>query len=158
MSRRCHRDVRLRDDVKWPYWQGLYRVRSEDQPGGKWKSENLGYKDEITKRQADRRLQKIIFKIESEIVRLPRSVMTVNAYVGDHYIPEFVSKRKPSTRLAYLQILKARIVPTLGAMELDQVTRRDGQLLINRRHSEGRSRHTCDNVRTIIRWVYSSEG
>ena len=79
MSRSCHQEghVRLRDDVKRPYWQGLYRVRSEDQPGGKWKSENLGYKDEITKRQAQRRFQKIISKMESEIIRLPRSVMTV---------------------------------------------------------------------------------
>jgi hypothetical protein len=127
--------------VKRPYWQGLYRVRSEDQPGGKWKSENLGYKDEITKRQAQRRLQTIISRVESEIVRLPRSVMTVNTYVEDHYIPEFVSKRKPSTHLAYLQILKARIVPTLGAMELNNVTRRDVQLLINRLDSDGRARH-----------------
>src|ERR1035441_8067974 len=117
MSRRCHQEghVRLRDDVKRPYWQGLYRIRSEDQPAGKWKSENLGYKDEITKRQAQRRLQAIISRVELEIVRRPRSVMTVKGYVEDHYIPEFVSKRKPSTRLAYLQILKARIVPNLGA-------------------------------------------
>lgn len=156
MSRRCHQEghVRLRDDVKRPYWQGLYRVRSEGQSEGKWKSENLGYKDEITKRQAQRRLQTIISRVESEIVRLPRSVMTVSAYVEDHYIPEFVSKRKPSTRLAYLQILKARIVPTLGSMELDHVTRRDVQLLINRLHSEGRARHTCDNVRTVIRSLF----
>ena len=156
MSRRCHQEghVRLRDDVKRPYWQGLYRVRSEDQPEGKWKSENLGYKDEITKRQAQRRLQTIISKMESEIVRLPRSVMTVKAYVEDHYNPEFVSKRKPSTRLAYLQILKAHMCPDSGAMEIDQVTRRDVQLLINRLHGEGRARHTCDNVRTVIRSLF----
>ena len=68
MSRRCHQNghVRLRKDVKRPYWQGLYRVRSEDQPEGKWKSENLGYKDEITKRQAQSRFQKIISKMESD--------------------------------------------------------------------------------------------
>ncbi len=86
MSRRYHQEghVRLRDDVKRPYWQGLYRVRSEDQPGGKWKSENLGYKDEITKRQAQSRFQKIISKMESEIVRTPRAVMTVNAYIVNH--------------------------------------------------------------------------
>ena len=156
MSRRCHQEghVRLRDDVKRPYWQGLYRVRSEDQPEGKWKSDNLGYKDEITKRQAQRRLQAIISRVESEIVRLPRSVMTVNTYVEDHYKPEFVSKRKPSTRLAYLQIIKAHILPTLGVMELNQVTRRDIQLLINRLHTDGRARHTCDNVRTVIRSLF----
>ena len=91
---------------------------------------------------------------ESEIVRQPRSVMTVKGYVEDHYIPEFVSKRKPSTRRAYLQILKARILPALGAMELDQVTRRDVQLLINRLHDQGKSRHTCDNVRTVIRSLF----
>jgi hypothetical protein len=104
MSRRCHQEghVRLRDDVKRSYSQGLYRVRSEAQPGGKWKSENLGYKDEITKQQAQRRLQTIISRMELEIVGLSRPVMTVNADVEDHYIPEFVSKREPSTRMAYL--------------------------------------------------------
>ena len=156
MSRSCHQEghVRLRDDVKRPYWQGLYRVRSEDQPGGKWKSENLGYKDEITKRQAQRRFQKIISKMESEIIRLPRSVMTVKTYIEDHYIPEFVNKRKPGTRRGYLQILKAHVLPALGAMELDQVTRRDVQLLINRLHSQSKARHTCDNVRNLIRSLF----
>ncbi len=156
MSRRYHQEghVRLRDDVKRPYWQGLYRVRSEDQPGGKWKSENLGYKDEITKRQAQSRFQKIISKMESEIVRTPRAVMTVKAYIENHYIPEFVNKRKPGTRRGYLQILKAHVLPGFGAMEIDQVTRRDVHLLINRLHDRGKSRHTCDNVRTVIRSVF----
>ena len=88
MSRRCHQEghVRLRKDVKRPYWQGLYRVRSVDRPGGKWKSENLGYKDEITKRQAQRRFQKTISKMGSEIVRTLRAVITVKTYVEDHYI------------------------------------------------------------------------
>jgi integrase len=156
MSRRCHQEghVRLRDGVKRPYWQGLYRVRSDDQPAGKWKSENLGHKDEITKRQAQRRFQKIIAKMESEIVRTPRAVITVKTYIEDHYIPEFVNNRKPSTRRAYLQILRARVLPALGAMELDQVTRRDVQLLINRLHGQSKSRHTCDNVRTVIRSLF----
>lgn len=156
MSRRCHQEghVRLRDDVKRPFWQGLYRERPDGQPGGKWKSENLGYKDEITKREAQRRLQKIISKMESEIVRTLRAVMTVKAYVEDHYIPEFVNKRKPGTRRGYLQILNAHVLPGFGAMEVDLVTRRDVQLLINRLHSQGKSRHTCDNVRTVIRSLF----
>ncbi|MGD0663257.1 MAG: site-specific integrase [Syntrophorhabdales bacterium] len=156
MSRRCHQEghVRLRDDVKRPYWQGLYRARSEDQPGGKWKSEKLGYEDEITKRQAQRRLQKTISKMESEIVRTPRAVMTVKTYIEDHYIPEFVNKRKPGTRRGYLQILKAHMLPVFGAMELDQVTRRDVQLLINRLHDQRKARHTCDNVRNVIRSLF----
>jgi integrase len=156
MSRRCHQEghVRLRDDVKRPYWQGLCRVRSEDQPRGKWNSENLGYKDEITKRQAQRRFQKIISAMESEIVRTPRAVMTVKTYVEDHYIPEFVNKRKPGTRRGYLQILNAHVLPGFGPKEIDQVTRRDVQLLINRLHDNGKSRHTCDNVRTVIRSLF----
>ena len=81
MWRPGHQDgyVRLRDDVKRPYWQGLYRVRSEAQPEAKWKSENLGYKDEITKRRAQRRLLTVISRVESEIVRVPRPVMTVKS-------------------------------------------------------------------------------
>ena len=156
MSRRCHLEghVRLRDDVKRPYWQGLYRVRSEDQPGRKWKSENLGYKDEITKRQAQSRFQKIISKMESEIARTSRAVMTVKTYIENHYIPEFVNKRKPGTRRGYLQILKAHVLPGFGTMEIDQMARRDVQLLINRLHDTGKLRHTCGDVRTVIRSLF----
>jgi len=93
-------------------------VRSQDQTGEKWKSENLGYKDDITKRQAQHRFQKIISKMESEFVRTPRPVMTVIAYSEDHYIPEFVNKRKPGTGRGYLRILKAHVLPAFGAMEL----------------------------------------
>ena len=119
-----------------------------------YKSSNLGFKEEVTRKQAQSRLHKVILQKESEIVRQPRLVMTVKGYVEDHYIPEFVSKRKPSTRRAYLQILKAHVLPALGAMEFDQVTRRDVQLLVNRLDGQAKSRHTCDNVRTVIRSLF----
>jgi hypothetical protein len=64
---------------------------------GKWKSENRGYNDEITKRQAQGRFQIVISKMAPEIVRPLRPVITVKTYVDDHYIPELVSKRKPGT-------------------------------------------------------------
>ena len=129
--------VRLRTDVRRPYWEGFFGQYSEAHPQGVLKSSNLGFKEEITRKQAQSRLHKVILQKESEIVRQPRLVMTVKGYVEDHYIPEFVSKRKPSTRRAYLQILKAHVLPALGAMEFDQVTRRDVQLLINRLHGQG---------------------
>jgi len=146
--------VRLRTDVSRPYWEGFFRQYSEAHPKGVLKSSNLGFKEEITRKQAQSRLHKVILQKESEIVRQPRLVMTVKGYVEDHYIPEFVSKRKPSMRRAYLQILKAHVLPTLGAMEFDQVTRRDVQLLINRLHGQAKARHTCDNVRTVIRSLF----
>jgi len=61
MSRRCHQEghVRLRDDVKRPYWQGLYRVRSKTSQGESG-NQRISLKDEITKRQAQSRFQKII--------------------------------------------------------------------------------------------------
>ena len=156
MSRRCHQHghVRLRKDAKRQYWQGLYRVRTDDGQISKWKSEVLGYKDEITKRQAQRRLQTIISKEESEIVRTPRPVITVKAFVKDHYVPEFVNNRKPGTRRGYLQIINAHVLPNFGPQEINQVTRRDVQLLINRMHAEGRSRHTCDNIRNVVRSMF----
>ena len=66
-------------------------------------------------------------------------------------------KRKPGTRRGYLQILKAHVLPALGAMELDQVTRRDVQLLINRLHNQSKARHTRDNVRNLIRSLFRQE-
>ena len=144
MSRRCHHygHVRIRKDAKRPYWQGLYRVRTDDGQVSKWKSEVFGYEDEITKRQAQRWLQAIISREESEILRAPRPVVTVKAFVEDHYVPEFAINRKRGTRRGYLQIIHAPVLPTLGAQEINQVARRDVQLLINRMHAEGRSRHT----------------
>jgi hypothetical protein len=88
--------------------------------------------------------------MESEIVRTPRAVMMVKTYLEDHFIPEFVNKRKPGTRRGYLQILKAHVLYVFGAMELDQVTRRDVQLLINRLQAQSKARHTCDHVRNVI--------
>jgi integrase len=146
--------VRLRTNVCRPYWEGFFRQYSEEHPEGVLKSLKLGFKEEISRKQAQSRLRKVILEKEFEIVRHPQSVMTVKNYVEDHYIPEFVTKRKPSTCRAYLQILQARVLPALGAMELNQVARRDVQLLINRLHGQGKARHTCDNVRTVIRSLF----
>jgi hypothetical protein len=68
--------------------------------------------------------------MESEIIRTLRAVMTVKTYVENHDIPEFVNKRKPRARRGYLQILKAHVLPGFGTAEIEQVTRRDVQLLI----------------------------
>ncbi|MGA2610224.1 MAG: tyrosine-type recombinase/integrase [Terriglobia bacterium] len=73
--------VRLRTDVSRPYWEGFFRLYSEEHPQGVLKSSNLGFKEEVTRKQAQSRLPKVILQKESEIVRQPRSVMTVKGYV-----------------------------------------------------------------------------
>ena len=73
--------VRLRTDVSRPYWEGFFRLHSEEHPQGVLKSSNLGFKEGVTRKQAQSRLPKVILQKESEIVRQPRPVMTVKGYV-----------------------------------------------------------------------------
>jgi len=160
MSRRRHQKghVQLRGNV----YRGLYR----NYPVGKNKWVNLGTKDEITKRQAEKKLAKIIDKMEAEALLVEdqaqeaNGVMTLKRYIEGHYMTEFWPNLRPGTRKAYKQIIDARIIPELGAVELNNVGRSDVQLLItNSRPKRNRdqvrlARHTVDNIRTVLGSIF----
>jgi integrase len=127
---------------------------------------NLGTKDEITKRQAEKKLEKIVDKMEAEALLVEdqaqeaNGVMTLKRYIEEHYMTEFWPNLRPGTRKAYKQIINARVIPELGAVELNNVGRSDVQLLItNSRPKRNRdqvrlARHTVDNIRTVLGSIF----
>jgi cell division protein FtsI/penicillin-binding protein 2 len=149
MSRRRHQKghVEPRGDI----YRGWYR----QYPEGKQVVVELGKVGEISKRQAQQKLQEIIRKMEEEAPYVvPQSqnrngAMTVKQYVEEHYMKEFWPNLKPGTKRSYKQVINARVIPELGSLELSKVGRRDIQLLINRLRVQKLARHTLDNVRNV---------
>jgi integrase len=144
--------VRLRNDVTHPYWQGMW---SEYVSGElKQRSSNLGYADEITKTEARLRLQKLLVKVHDAERRGRRDPQTVRQYIEGSYEVHFLPLHKPSVKRSYTQIIQRHVLPALGSMEIDQVTRQDVQALITRLVKEGLSWYSLHNVRTVIRSVF----
>lgn len=149
-----HGHVRLRTNVKRPYYQGLFRVYDEQYPKGRQQSRNLGYKDEITKRQAERRLQEILAKVQVEEVHAPRIALTFEEYADGSFLKDFLPYRKPSTRRGYEQITKCYLLPYFGKMEIDRIRRRDVQDCMNRLVAKELGRRTLNNIRTCLRSIF----
>ena len=133
MSRRRHQKgtVQKRGDS----FRGIYRKS----PEAKTVPVPLGKASEgMTKRQAERKLQEIIKKMEDEAPRLilqpggSSGGITVKQYIEEHYMKEIWPNLKPSTRKGYKQVIDSRIIPALGDKEFREVTRSDIQLFITR--------------------------
>jgi len=149
-----HGHIRLRTDVKRRYYEGLWRVYDDQHPHGRWQSRNLVYKDEISKREADRRLQKLLAGAQVEEVHAPRTALTLNEYVEGSFLKEFLPYRKPSTRISYEQIIKCYLAPYFGKMEIDRIRRRDVQACMNRLVARGLGRRTLNNIRNCLRSIF----
>ncbi len=149
-----HGHVRPRTNVKRHYYEGLWRVYDDEHPHGRWQSRNLGYKDEISKREADRRLQKLLAEVQVEEVHAPRTALTLKDYVEGSFLKEFLPYRKPSTRISYEQIIKCYLLPSFGKMEIDRIRRRDVQDCMNRLVAKGLGRRTLNNILTCLRSIF----
>jgi integrase len=132
----------------------LWSVYDDRHPHGRWQSRNLGYKDEISKREADRRLQKLLAGAQVEEVHAPRTALTLNEYVEGSFLKEFLPYRKPSTRRCYEQIIKCHLLPFFGKMEIDRIRRRDVQACMNRLVARGLGRRTLNNIRNCLRSIF----
>jgi len=149
-----HGHVRLRTNVARHYYEGLWRVYDDRHPQGRWQSRNLGYKDEISKREADRRLQKLLAAVQVEEVHAPRTALTLKEYVEGCFLKAFLPYRKPSTRISYEQIIKCHLLPFFGKMEIDRIRRRDVQACMNRLVARELGRRTLNNIRNCLRSIF----
>ena len=149
-----HGHVRLWTDVKRQYYEGRFRVYDDQNPNGHQQARNLGYKDEITKRQADRRLQEILAEVQVEEVHAPGLVVTVEEYVEGFFLEKFLPYKKPSTRRGYEQIARCYLLPYFGKMELNRIRRRDVQDCMNRLVAKKLGRRTLNNIRTCLRSIF----
>ncbi len=112
-------------------WIGRYRediVRGEGQkPVRILKSVVLGTKKELpTKRLAERKLESVLFRINSVTYR-PGRIATIGDF-AETWKREVLSKRKPSTIHAAESHLKNQIIPQLGNLRLDQLGAESQQL------------------------------
>jgi len=161
MSRRRHQKgtVQRRSGT----YRGIYRKY----PEGKNTQVLLGtVSDGMTKRQAGRKLEEIIKKMEEEapLISLEPSnndgTMTVRQYLEKHYMQEFWPNLKPSSRKGYKQVIDACIIPALGALEMSKATRSDIQLLVTKlrptRNPEQPklARNTLNNVRNVLGSIF----
>jgi hypothetical protein len=140
--------------VKRHYYEGLWRVYDDQHPQGHWKSRNLGYKDEISRREADRRLQKLLAQMQVGEVKAPRTALTLREYVEGSFLKEFLPYRKPSTRMSYEQIIKCYLLPHFGKMEIDRIRRWDVQACMNCLVAKGLGRQTLNNIRDCLRSIF----
>ena len=105
--------VRPREDCKRPWFQGLWRVYQEGGPKPKWKTIHLGFVDEIDKKEAKRRLQKLLSEEQSNVVNTQKGI-TLNDYLDSHYVNGFLPGCEPSMQKSYRQIIMKHIRPELG--------------------------------------------
>jgi len=149
-----HGHVRQRTDVKRHYYEGRFMVYDDQNPKGRHQARNLGYKDETTKRQADRRLQEILAEVQVEELHAPGPVVTLKEYVEGFFLKEFLPYRKPSTRRGYEQIIRCYLLPYFGKMEINRIRRRDVQDCMNRLVAKKLGRRTLNNIRTCLRSIF----
>ncbi len=141
-----HGHIRLRTNVTRHYYEGLWRVYDDQHPQGYFKSRNLGYKDEISQREADRRLQKLLAEEQVDEVSAPRTALTFKEFVEGSFLKSFLPYRKPSTRRSYEQIIKCYLLPYFGKMEIDRIRRRDVQACADRLVAKKLGRRTLNNI------------
>jgi len=120
---------------KDPVWIGRFRedviLPEKEKPVRVLKSVVLGTKRDLpTKRLAERKLEAVLFRINSVSYR-PGRISTVEDF-AEIWKREVLSKRKPSTIHAAESHLKNQITPHLGKLRLDQLGVESQQVFINR--------------------------
>lgn len=127
------------------------------------RSQVLGTKRELpTKRLAERRMELKLTRINSPDYR-PGRMATLQDFAGKWRV-EVLAQRKPSSVRAAESHLKTHILPQLGRLRLDEVSREHQQVFVTRL-SQKVSRKTVLNVlgtlssmlNTARRWGYICE-
>ena len=149
-----------------PKWIGRYREDRVGQDGTVRRIKNsvvLGTKAELpTKRLAQRRLELILARINAPEYR-PGRVATV-AEFAERWKVEVLVQRKPSTVRAATAHLRCHILPQLGRLKLNEVSRERQQMLVTLL-SQKASRKMVINVMgtlssmitTARKWGYVAE-
>ncbi len=149
-----------------PKWIGRWREDIVGQDGVVRRvrhSTVLGTGSELpTKRLAQRRLELILARINAPEYR-PGRIATV-AEFAERWKVEVLAQRKPSTIRAATSHLRTHVLPQLGRLKLDEVSRERQQVFVTRL-SQSTSRKTVLNVMgtlssmltTAKRWGYITE-
>ncbi len=147
MARRRYQKGRLFLRGKTPVWVGRWRedvVTADGLVKRIEKSTVLGGKAELSTRcLAARRLELLLARINAPSYR-PGRVATL-AEFGERWQAEVLSQRKASTIKTAKTHLRSHILPELGEMRLDQISRENQQVFVTRL-SKAVARKTLLNV------------
>lgn len=79
-------------------------------------------KKKLTETQARRMAwENFLCKLDQNNI-VPKSIITLQEFVEDHFTPEHVALKKPASRLYYASLLDKHIVPAFGNFRLRDVT------------------------------------
>ncbi len=148
MARRRYQKGRLfLRGKRTPVWVGRWRediITADGSVKRIEKSTVLGSKAELpTRRLAARKLELLLARINAPSYR-PGRVATL-AEFGERWQAEVLSQRKASTIKTAKTHLRSHILPELGEMRLDQISRENQQVFVTRL-SKAMSRKTLLNV------------
>src|SRR3989442_5193407 len=146
----------LRQEGPRPYWYIRYRRkllvgRNEIRREEKW--HRLGYCDEMTKREAERRGSEVLREVNNE-------VYTIHSQVpfGDFvkiYIDQHVSTLAPGPMQKYLSLLNNHILPTFGEKRICDIRTDAVQALLNQKDAEGLAWWTRNDLKGIISGIFT---
>ena len=146
----------LRQEGPRPYWYIRYRRkllvgRNEIRREEKW--HRLGYCDEMTKHQAERRGSEILRDVNSEIDTIQSQVPIedfAKVYKQQHLIT-----LAPGGRERDISLLDNHILPAFGPMRLCDVGTEDIQEFLNAKAAEGLSWWTRRALKAVLSSVFT---
>ncbi len=147
----------LRQEGSRPYWYVRYRVREFNKETKRFKRkekwQQLGYCEEITKRQAERKRDTILARVNNQVLRLP-GYMLLRDFV-EIYKERHVKTLAPGARGKYLSALKNHLVPVFGEFSLCEISTEDVQAFLNAKTEEGFSYWTRNDFKGILSGIFT---
>jgi len=146
----------LQHDGPRPYWYIRYRRkmlvgRNEIRREEKW--HRLGYCDEMTKREAERRGSEVLREVNNEVYTI-QSQVPFGEFVKT-YIEQHVSTLAPGPKQKYTSLLNNHILPMFGEKRMCDIRTDAVQAFLNQKDIEGLAWWTRNDLKGIISGIYT---
>lgn len=109
---------------------------------------------EVSKREARRIADEHLASINLQ-AQQPYSLLTVEQFVDNRFVPDVVWSRKHSGRKHYDHILRKHVLPAIGGMKLREVLNDHVQELVRRKLEAGYSTQMAVHIRNTISAVFN---
>jgi integrase len=146
----------LKHEGRRAYWYVRYRVKVLTAPGQfereeKW--HQLGYCDEMTKRQAERLRDEILRKVNDQVYTI-QNQLPFGEFVK-LYLQQHVPTLAPGPRQKYTSLLQNHILPAFGEKRMCDIRTDVVQAFLNQKEAEGLSWWTRNDLKGIISGLYT---
>ena len=137
-------------------WYGSYYVYVRDDEGSerrRFKLVSLGLVSEMTKTDAQRKLQRIIDRETAQPGARPDPETPWERFVRDRFLPMRETTWKPRTKQTTINLYEKHIIPAFQGRPLDSINRFDCQQFVNGKAAAGFSRSIVLHCRAHLRAV-----